>query len=176
MVNSIGVTFTSNQQIADNLAVLIQRMEQPLTRFDPDTGIYLPASGDELAAPADSNHSGLSFDRFYFMYADLWGGPSAFNYVTNQIIKNQSVIDQSRIAAALEMQHRATGEYPESLDAVSATFGGSMPIDIATGQPYFYQRNAEGGYTLWGTGIDGKSDGGNEKTDVTWKHRPVKGR
>ena len=49
-----------------------------------------------------------------------------------------------------------------------------MPIDIATGQPYFYQRDADGGYTLWGTGIDGKSDGGDEKTDVTWKHRPVK--
>lgn len=39
--------------------------------------------------------------------------------------------------------------------------------DISTGQPYFYQREVDGGYKIWGTGIDGKSDGGNEETDVT---------
>ena len=74
----------------------------------------------------------------------------------------------------MEIQQRATGEYPETLAAASGTFGGSTPIDIATGQPYFYQRNPDGGYTLWGTGIDGKSDGGDQRTDVTWTHRPVK--
>ena len=95
------------------------------------------------------------------------------DWVPEQIIRGQSAIDQTRIAAALEIQQRATGEYPESLDAVRGTFGGSTPIDIATGQPYFYQRDADGGYTLWGTGIDGKSDGGDERTDVTWKHRPA---
>ena len=49
-----------------------------------------------------------------------------------------------------------------------------LPRDIATGQPYLYQRDANGGYKLWGTGIDGKSDGGNDDTDVIWTHRPVK--
>jgi len=49
-----------------------------------------------------------------------------------------------------------------------------MPIDISTGQPYLYQCEESGGYKLWGTGIDGKSGGGDEMTDVTWAHRPVK--
>jgi hypothetical protein len=92
--------------------------------------------------------------------------------VPEQIIRSQSTIDQTRIAAALEMQHRATGEYPATLDAVSATFGGKIPRDIATGQPYFYQRDLDGGYRLWGTGIDRKSDGGDERADVTLTHRP----
>jgi hypothetical protein len=174
MFNSIGVALTSDQQIADNLAVLIQRLEQPLTRFDPDTGLYIPPSTEDPEPSADPDHSGLSFDRYYFMYSDLWGGPSSFKYITAKIIKNQSAMDQSRIAAALEIQKRATGEYPETLDAVSGTFGGPMPIDIATGKPYFYQRDGDAGYTLWGAGADGKSDGGNEKTDVTWRHRPLR--
>lgn len=108
------------------------------------------------------------------MYSEMYGGN--YGLAAEWIIKDQSAIDESRIAAALEIQRRATGEYPETLDAVSGTFGGTMPIDIATGQPYFFQRNADGGYSLWGTGIDGKSEGGNEKTDITWTHRPVKGK
>ena len=43
--------------------------------------------------------------------------------------------------------------------------------DIAAGKPYLYQRSEDGGYKLWGTGIDGKNEGGNETTDVTWTQR-----
>ena len=104
------------------------------------------------------------------MYSEMYGdqGP-----VAEWIIREQSTIDQTRIAAALEStagNRRVSGNAGRR----ERTFGGSTPRDIATGQPYFYQRNADGGYTLWGTGIDGKSDGGDERSDITWTHRPLK--
>lgn len=169
MINRFGVATATDQQIADNLAVIGYQMDQPFTRFDPETGVYLGKfAGDSRELPR-SKPSDISFDKFYFMYSEMYGG--RHDWVPEQIIRSQSGIDQTRIAAALEMQQRATGEYPETLDAL-----GTLPCDIATGQPYLYQRDADGGYTLWGTGIDGKSESGNEKTDVTWKHRPIKGK
>jgi hypothetical protein len=174
VVNWIGVSLTSDQQIEDNLAVIHHKMEQPLSRFDPDTGILLASSAGENGDVFNPENSSMWFDDFYMMYSKMYGDWRFYDSVPQNIIKNQSAIDQSRLAAALEIHHRATGEYPESLDAVSATFSGTMPRDIATGQPYLYQRDANGGYKLWGTGIDGKSDGGNDDTDVIWTHRPVK--
>ncbi len=90
------------------------------------------------------------------------------------MIRQQSAYDQFRLAAALETYQRRTGNYPDRLDSISNKFPGGVPRDIATGQPYFYQRDPDGGYKLWGTGIDGKSDGGDGKADVTWTHRPAK--
>lgn len=168
IINWIGITTATDQQMADNLAVIEYKMDQPFTRFDPDTGFYLGESPDDEIQLPRSKPSDLSFDKFYYMYSEMYGG--RHDWVPEAIIRSQSNIDQTRIAAALEMQRRVTGQYPETLD----TLGGSIPRDIATGQPYFYQRNADGGYTLWGTGIDGKSDGGDQHTDVIWTQKPGK--
>ncbi len=116
------------------------------------------------------------FGSFYFLIKDLNGGGGDDQSAARYVIQAQSEYDQFRFAAALETYQRQTGKYPDQLDAISDKFPGGAPLDIATGQPYLYQRNADGGYTLWGRGIDGKSDGGDKKTDVTWKQRPVNGK
>ena len=167
-INQIGITTVTDQQMADNLAVIHFQMDQPFTRFNPDTGFYLGESaGDDLQLP-HSKPSDVSFDKFYYMYSEMYGG--RHDWVPKEIIRSQSTIDQTRIAAALEIQRRATGQYPETLDAL----GDSIPRDIATGQPYLYQRNPDGGYTLWGTGIDRTSEGGDKRSDVPYVHRPLK--
>lgn len=167
-INQIGITTVTDQQMADNLAVIHYQMDQPFTRFNPDTGFYLGESaGDDLQLP-HSKPSDVSFDKFYYMYSEMYGG--RHDWVPKEIIRSQSTIDQTRIAAALEIQRRATGQYPETLDAL----GDSIPRDIATGQPYLYQRNSDGGYTLWGTGIDRTSEGGDKRSDVPYVHRPLK--
>jgi len=108
------------------------------------------------------------------MIKDLNGGVMDPERTAAMVIREQFEYDQFRIAAALELQRRATGQYPESLDAVDDFFGRIAPRDIATGQPYFYQRTADGGYTLWGTDIDRTSQGGDENTDVTLTRCPAK--
>ena len=166
-INRIGIATVTDQQLADNLTVIEYQMDQPFTRFDPDTGFYMGKSSEDSYGLPRSKPSDISFERFYYMYSELYGG--GYDYLPNYIIREQFTIDRTRIASALEIQHRATGEYPATLDAVG---GNPLPRDIATGQPYFYQRNADGGYTLWGTGIDGTSQNGDKKSDVSWTQMP----
>ena len=77
----------------------------------------------------------------------------------------------SRLALALEAHKRATGSYPDTLDAVAPFFPEGPPHDVATGQPYFYQKEKNGGFSLWGTGIDQKNDGGirGGGRDLPWR-------
>lgn len=173
-VNQVKLQLITEQQIRDNMEVKLAEVDRRLSRFDPATGFYLRPSEDELA---DSNGVGETpgmLGSFYFMIKDLHGGGADDQSTAKYVIRQQSVYDQFRLAAALEIYQRETGKYPDRLDAISDKFPKGVPLDIATGQPYLYQPDGNGGYKLWGTGIDGRSDGGNEKTDVTWTHRPSK--
>jgi hypothetical protein len=176
-VNQVKLKLVTEQQIRDNMEVRLSEVDQRLSRFDPETGFYVRPTEDERGDSGGEGESPGMFGSFYFMIKDLHGGgedepESAARYV----IKAQSEYDQFRLAAALETYQRRTGTYPDRLDAINDSFPGGAPLDIATGQPYLYQRDTAGGYKLWGTGVDGKSDGGSEETDVTWTQRPVKGK
>ncbi|MES2923765.1 MAG: hypothetical protein V4819_19585 [Verrucomicrobiota bacterium] len=172
-VNQVKLKLITEQQIRDNMEVALFEKDQELSRFDPETGFYVRPTEEELADARGAKETPRMFDSFYFMIKGHGGDDQ---WTARHVIGQQSEYDQFRLAAALEIYQRQTGEYPDRLDAISGKFPNGAPLDIATGQPYLYQRNADGGYTLWGTGIDGKSEGGNEKTDVTWTHRPVKGK
>lgn len=171
--NQAMLAFTTEQQLQDNLALMCHRVDQRLGCFDPDTGFYIrPSSKDQFAS--DESHFAPDFMNSAYFFFSKHGDDSSGNWAASSVIRKQSEYDEFRIAAALELQRRATGDYPETLDAVSGTFGGAIPRDVATGQPYHYRRSEDGGYTLWGTGIDGKSDGGDKRADITWTHRPAK--
>jgi hypothetical protein len=174
-VNQLGASLTTDQQLADNLAVMHQTIDQSLARFDPVTGRYQPPQAGEPATVPAARPSDSWFDSFYFMYADTLG-VELYARIPQVVIETQSTLDHARLAAALELHQRATGQYPDSLDAVSGTFPDGLPRDLAAGQPYLYQRAPEGGYTLWGAGVDGTSQGGTFKSDdVVWHHEPTTG-
>ena len=175
-VNQVKLKLITEQQIRDNMEVKLSEVDQRLSRFDPETGFYVRPTEEELEESGGAEQSPGVLGSFYFMIKDLHGGGEYQVNAARDVIQAQSKYDQFRLAAALETYQRETGRYPDQLDAISDKFPGGAPLDIATGQPYLYQRDANGGYKLWGTGIDGKSEGGNEKTDVTWTQRPAKGR
>ena len=55
MINRIGIATATDQQIADNLAVIKYQMNQPFTRFDQETGVYLGESaGDSASFPLEA--------------------------------------------------------------------------------------------------------------------------
>ncbi|MES2438209.1 MAG: hypothetical protein V4584_04045 [Verrucomicrobiota bacterium] len=173
VVNQVKLKLITEQQIRDNLEVKLAEEDSKLSRFDPETGFYVRPSQEELEESEGPKETPGMLGSFYFMIKDLnGGGGGGEQTLASDVIQQQSQFDQFRLAAALESYQRQTGKYPDHLDAVSGRFPGGAPLDIATGQPYFYQRDADGGYTLWGTGIDGRSDGGDAKNDVIWKHRP----
>ena len=70
------------------------------------------------------------------------------------------VFTQLAIAAcALERHWLARGSYPESLAALAPEFG-PLPPDPMSGQPFRYERTADGRFRLWSVGWNGKDDGG----------------
>lgn len=62
-------------------------------------------------------------------------------------------------ACALERHWLARGSYPESLAAHAPEFG-PLPSDPMSGQPFRYERTADGRFRLWSVGWNGKDDGG----------------
>ena len=172
MFNQAKLKLITEQQIQDNMELKLHEIDQRLSRFDPETGYYIRPTAEEQADAGESRETNGPLGSFYFMLKNLNGGVMDPDSTAAMVICEQSRYDHVGIAAALEMQQRATGGYPASLDAVRGRFPGGMPRDIATGQPYLYQRNPDGGYTLWGTGIDGTSEGGSPESDVTWTQGP----
>ena len=63
-------------------------------------------------------------------------------------------------ACALEKCHRATGRFPESLDALNPQFIDKIPRDLIDGQPLRYHRTADGGYILYSIGWDAEDQDG----------------
>ena len=52
-------------------------------------------------------------------------------------------IDMARMAILLERHRTQFGAYPESLEAVAAGFGGTLPPNPLTGKPFEYERGEE---------------------------------
>ena len=72
----------------------------------------------------------------------------------------QTTLDLAAVACALERHRLAHGQYPETLAALTPRFLAALPPDVITGQPLHYEREADGLYTLYSIGPDGRDDGG----------------
>lgn len=57
-----------------------------------------------------------------------------------------------------QLQHR---QFPAELDELVPAFLTAVPNDLMSGQPLRYRRNADGSFTLYSVGEDGKDDGGD---------------
>ncbi len=64
-------------------------------------------------------------------------------------------------AIALKRYSLRHGKSAASLDALAPEFLSSVPIDYMDGKPLRYRLNADGSFTLYSVGEDGKDDGGD---------------
>ena len=64
-------------------------------------------------------------------------------------------------AIALKRHSLRHGKHPASLAALVPEFISSVPVDYMDGQPMKYHLNADGSFTLYSVGDDGKDDGGD---------------
>lgn len=64
-------------------------------------------------------------------------------------------------AIALKRYSLRYGKFPDTLDALVPEFLSSVPIDYMDGKPLRYRLNADGSFTLYSVGEDGKDDGGD---------------
>lgn len=84
----------------------------------------------------------------------------ALNKTMHRAFQAQVFTQLAVTACALERHRLARGSYPESLAALTAEFG-PVPADSMTGQPFHYERTADGRFRLWSVGWNLKDDGGS---------------
>jgi len=81
-----------------------------------------------------------------------------------QSVKLQCQINLLRTAIALMIIKAETGAYPETLDeTVKKGLLPELPIDFFSGKPLLYTPEH---LCIWSIGGDGRSNGGESKTDV----------
>jgi hypothetical protein len=84
---------------------------------------------------------------------------------------NRSVVlhaqdKMAAIACALELHHRAKGNYPENLDALLPEFLPHLPVDPVTGQAFRYRTVPDGSYLLYSLGFDREDHGGKISNNI----------
>ena len=80
--------------------------------------------------------------------------------VSQKSARAQTLVNQARIACALERYRLAHGQWPDKLEAMVPPFLAKLPHDLMDGQPLRY-RTEDGGYVLYSVAWNQRDDGGN---------------
>lgn len=90
---------------------------------------------------------------------------------------NQTGANEGQIACALERYRLASGNYPETLDALVPRFMDKIPTDLFGGQPLRYKRTDNDSFILYSLGWNETDDAGSpgvlaepKKGDWAWKN------
>lgn len=82
------------------------------------------------------------------------------SFSAGALIYNQSLVNESIAACAIERYRIEHGIYPDTLEAANRARETSIPLDIVSGKPMGYRKTAAGRYVLWCVGFTGKDNGG----------------
>jgi hypothetical protein len=83
-----------------------------------------------------------------------------FSKAVETAARNQTWVDQARIACALERCRLANGKYPDTLAALVPQFLDKIPRDIINGKPMSFARTDEQNFKLYSIGWNEVDDGG----------------
>jgi hypothetical protein len=86
---------------------------------------------------------------------------------------NQTLVEQTMIACALERYRLAQGQLPDSLAQLVPQWLGKLPRDVISGEPLHYRRPDGGQFVLYSVGWDGKDEGGITQAKTAMSARPV---
>ncbi len=165
-LRSLCVTDT---QISTNAAIVDRRYQVMEDSFNFRDRVYTPPPEEDTAIfkvrTPTGDEAEDDFTDWYFSFSDRVGVHDS----AGSAISTQNFFDMSRLALAVEIRKRATGSYPDSLDAVAASFPGGLPHDIATGQSYHFEKTPDGFFRIWGTGIDRIDNGGDPRKNTLLK-------
>jgi len=80
--------------------------------------------------------------------------------VLRQAVYVKAIMDQARIACALERHRIVEGGYPDSLDSLKMADVSSPPSDVVDGKPMHYRKTQNAKYALWSVGFDSEDNNG----------------
>jgi hypothetical protein len=116
------------------------------------------AVGDALGRVGEESLSRNLYDRL--RYPDPQS-VSALSGCVKKAMQAQTERSITVCAIALKRHALRHGKWPLSLDTLVPEFLAGVPVDYMDGKPMKYRLNAEGGFTLYSVGLDGRDDGGD---------------
>ena len=146
-LSSLPRALWSDALIADNQAVITGDLDASLARFDPAGRRYHPPDDTEVSGADAIRRDGGLLNEWYCTIALQTAVPDLFGF-GDRLSYDQATTDLAQLSAALELQRRTTGQYPDTLDAIATTLPNGLPHELITGAPYVYQKTPEGGYRL----------------------------
>jgi len=107
-------------------------------------------------------NNALASDTRHFIPYKLWEKLiiPAVGHVGNKFARAQAFADMARVAIALERFRLVHGAYPATLDVLAPQFLAEIPHDVIDGEPLHYRLEANGQFTLYSVGWNGRDDGG----------------
>jgi hypothetical protein len=141
--------------VYQNMVTCVNLYCKFVARLDSASQIVFPDKVDAVTSEAQAVSSHPSP---YTYAASLW--VANFQKAVQTTAYNQTLVNQTLIACALERYHLAHGAYPETLDALMPRFITAIPHDVIGGQPPHYRRAADGTFMLYSIGWDGRDHNG----------------
>ena len=133
---------------------MVLRPYQTGTKTNPVTSIPQRKLGGQWLNSIGAN-SGLK--QLYYIFV---GRLIVNDIPENDCLATHTMLQQARLACALERFRQAKGAFPAELGALVPDYLPAMPVDVCDGNPLRYRRNGDGSYDLWSIGWDRKDDGG----------------
>ena len=133
---------------------MVLRPYQAGTKTKPVTSIPQRKLGGQWLNSIGAN-SGLK--QLYYIFV---GHLIVNDIAERDCLATHTMLQQARLACALERFRQAKGAFPAELGALVPDYLPAMPVDVCDGNPLRYRRNGDGSYDLWSIGWDRKDDGG----------------
>jgi len=152
--------------VYQNMATIAFMEQKLLESVDLSKNCVLPGRADAVSLEIEAD-----FEHFspYRVLARI----AVPNYLkaSQNLARNQTMVNEAFIACALERFHQAHGKYPENLDALVPNYAETLPRDVINGEPFKYRPSAGEGFVLYSVGWNQKDDGGvasNTPSDADW--------
>jgi len=84
----------------------------------------------------------------------------ALGKASQRASRGQTMLDETRVACAIERYRIQHNDLPDTLDALAPLFVPRIPNDLFDGKPLRYKKNTDGTYLIYSIGWNEKDDGG----------------
>lgn len=78
-----------------------------------------------------------------------------------RVTRQQTIVDLAYLGCALERYRIDQGNWPARLDDLAPHYIKEVPVDVLTGEPYYYCLDGKGRFILYSLGMDGKDNPGD---------------
>ena len=96
----------------------------------------------------------------------------ALDAATTAQDRGNSILDLTRLAAALAVYRAEHGAYPQKLDELVPSVLDKLPVDLYHAKPFIYKR-IDDGYLLYTAGENGQDDGGSNEQMSKFEGREI---